>query len=943
MVKADGTVCLESEVTKLLDVNNVDSAGRKMATLSDAKSYLANKPKNITNPSVFEFLNDKKIAELGLDENFRNAKGCGLDGLRADGSICELKDIPRVFDPETGLDQFGLTADNRNIWGCNIEGFDRNGNRCDEEKITRIFGADGFDQRGLDESNLNASGLTLDGRNRYGCDIAGKKENGAECQAWEKIEAFGVDGYNSANINRDGEDRLKLINGRNSYGCDINGLREDGSLCPLDEITRFFKEDGTDQFGLRRNNRNEFGCDLQGKREDGSLCELENIPRIFDGNGIDQLGLTAEGYTNKECSIDGLRPDGTICSLNEIPRLIGADGFDQFGIGSDGFNAKNCNLQGLNRNGERCALEDIPMIFGANGLSQLGITRDGFAANGCSINGLNRQGLRCDVKDVPRFYNAKGEDQFGVFADGYNAEDCNISGFNRDGALCAQKDIPRIIVDGVDQLNFGTDGFNSETGCNLENKDKFGNSCHPKFAVKIIGANGVDQFGLIDGYNQYGCDLEGRKKDGTLCKLSEVTSVLNTTTGKNQFGIDPKTGLNEKGCNVEGKREDGSLCEPQDIPRLTDSNGVDQFGLDPDGFSVKTGCNLLGFDKAGKQCKPNDVPFIFGDDGLSHLGVNAQGKTPDGYNILGLDEFGCDRDNMTLSGKHCAKYLDLNIDVADTQRLEELRKLQKQTYDLYAGVKSTDIGQGSISASEIVYDSPEKNRQLEGDVIPNAAVLPVGRGQLANGAEDVANNIIEIPEGTTMHVYVETPVDTDYTTTIWGEIVGGELDGARVRGTIEVPYINDPVMPRDKFKYVFTSMIRDRKTYSINAVSMTFEDLGEFVEADSVDYHRFQRYGGLLTAAAFQALGSTYLDSAEERALAQQSALTQQATETLLGQNTRANAKTNIKVATDQIADLAKQNFFRRPTIKKSATDLMIIFMEPIDNDELPAVFMDIR
>lgn len=941
-IKEDGSVCVESEITRLLDINNVDNKGRKIATLADAKAYVLNKPKNVTNPSVFDFLTEDMIVELGLDENMRNAKGCGIDGLKADGSICSLEDTPRIFDPETGLDQFGLTVDNRNIWGCDIQGFDRNGNRCDDEKITRIFGKDGFDQRGLDENNLTESGLTLDGRNSYGCDINGMMADGTECKSWEKIDIFGVDGFNNKNVNRDGQDRFKLVNGRNSFGCDINGLREDGTLCPIEEISRFFKDDGADQFGLRRNNRNSKGCDLQGKAEDGTLCALEDIPRMFDAMGVDQLGLTAEGFTGNNCSIDGLRPDGTICPLSEIPRLINDKGFDQFGIGADGFNEKNCNLQGVNRQGELCPLEDIPMIFGSDGLSQLGITRDGFAENGCSISGVNRQGLRCEAIDIPRLYNAKGVDQFGVFADGYNEKDCDINGFGRNGEICAQSDIPRVVVDGVDQLNFGDNGFNPETGCDLENKDKYGNSCHPKFAVKIIGSNGKDQFGMIDGFNQYGCDLEGRKKDGSLCETSEITTVVDPATGFNQFGIDPETGLNKKGCDLNGVRVDGTLCSPEDIPRITDVDGVDQFNLDQNGFSTKTNCSLLGYDKDGVQCHPDDVPFILGGNGLSHLGVNSQGESPDGYNAFGLDAKGCNRDNKTIDGKHCDKYVDLNIDVADTERLKELRKLQKSTFVLYAGVVSSDIGEGSISASDISYDKPARAVSGGEYIATNSALIPVSEQQL-NGDKGQANGIIEIPEGTTMHIYVETPVNTDYTTTVWGVIVGGELDGAKVRGTIEVPYINDPVMPRDKFKYTFNTMIRNRKSYPINAVSMTFEDLGEFVEADNVDYHTIQRYGGLLTAAAFQALGASYLDSSEERALEKQSSITQQATASLLGKNTQANAKENLSVATDQIADLAKQNFFRRPTIEKAPTDLMIIFMEPIDNDELPAVFTDVR
>ena len=933
--------CEDSKVTRFLSAGDIDTDGRRLATEESVEAYLNNKPENIKNPSALEFLTNEKIKELGLDENLRNAKGCGLDGLRADGTICSLEDTPRVFDPETGLDQFGLGKDNRNIWGCDLSGMDRNNARCSVDKTTRIFGHDNFDQNGYDHSNLDSAGLTPEKRNIYGCDISGRKPSGQECEEWEKIDTYGIDGFNNQHKTRAGEDRFKLIDGRNAFGCDINGLREDGSLCPIEEISRFFKDDGTDQFGLRRNNRNAFGCDLDGKREDGTVCPLEEIPRIFNSEGVDQLSLTVDGFAENGCSIFGLREDGSICPLNEIPRIIGDDGFDQFKVGLDGFNDKNCNLQGLNRQNELCELEDIPMIFGADGLSQLKITRDGFAANNCSVKGVNRQGERCATEDIPRLYDGEGKDQFGIFADGYTSSGCSLSGVNRQNELCEQSDVPRIVVDGVDQLNFGDDSFNPETGCNLDNKDKFGNACHPKFAVKIIGSDNKDQFGLINDVNQYGCTLSGLKKDGTLCEVEEITQVVDPETGLSQIGIDPETGLNTAGCGFDGRRADGSLCDIEDIPRLVDDEGVDQFDLNEGGFSIETGCSLLGVDKEGNDCAPEDVPFILGADGLTHLGVTSTGKTEDGYNYLGFDDFSCDRNNMKADGTHCNKYVDHNIDVADTEHLEKLKALQLASLAKYQGLTTNDIGEGTISASEIEFS---KVRDTSSQVTANrAAVIPVSQNQVDANKSANGNGIVEIPEGTTMHVYVDTPVNTDYTTTVWGTIVGGEYDGSLVRGTIVVPYIDDVVMPRDKFKYEFNTMIRNRKSYAIQAVSMTFEDLGEFVEADSVNYHRIQRFGGLLTAAAFQSLGASYLDSEEEQAIEAQSEYTESATSALLGSNVRANTKENLKIATDEFADIAKQNFYRRPTIKKGATDLMIIFMQPIDNDELPAVYMDIR
>ncbi len=50
----------------------------------------------------------------GLDIEGYNKKGCSVDGLSRKGDVCELADIPRVYN-EHGADQFGLTVEEANI------------------------------------------------------------------------------------------------------------------------------------------------------------------------------------------------------------------------------------------------------------------------------------------------------------------------------------------------------------------------------------------------------------------------------------------------------------------------------------------------------------------------------------------------------------------------------------------------------------------------------------------------------------------------------------------------------------------------------------------------------------------------------------------------------------------------------------------------------------
>ena len=483
------------------------------------------------------------------------------------------------------------------------------------------------------------------------------------------------------------------------------------------------------------------------------------------------------------------------------------------------------------------------------------------------------------------------------------------------------------------------------TGCNVENKDKFGNACHPAFAIKIVGDNGRDQYDLIDGYNEKNCDLHGRKKDGSLCKFEDITLVVDEETGLNQFNL-TEEGTNEKGCHIDGTREDGTLCAPEDIPRITDDKGTDQIGLDNEGYSALTGCSLLGVKRDGSKCTRETTPFILGQNGLTHLNVNASGFGEDGLDPFGRDEDNCDINNQRPDGTDCPKInANAKLTENDAERVEYFKASHTELLASYMSMPNAGIGQGTVTDAEEVYSKPVVVASVSGNGYPSSYARPVSSissnedGQ--EGEED--NGMIEIPLGTAMNVFVETTVNTDYTSTVWGFIVGGELDGAKVRGTVEVPYKDNVVMPRDKIRYLFDAIIYRRKVYPINAVSMSYDDLNDYLEGDNVEYHRFQRFGGLLGAVALQSLGATYLDSEEEKAVELQSELASDSSAVLLGRNSYELAKETTSVVADDVADIASQQYYRAPTVEKDPTSVMIVFMEEVDEDELPVVFSDVR
>ena len=870
---------------------------------------------------------------LGLNDDGFNAKGCALNGLNRAGEVCELEDIPRLFD-ENNFDQFGLRPDGFNAFGCNLQGLDRDGNACDADQIPRIFDLSDQDQLGFGRDGRNAAGLDLAGKNLNNCDASGQGPGCALKNAPRLLDAAGVDQFNKRGETRD---RLGLVNGYNAAGCNIAGLTASGERCNFEDIPRVLDKNGRDQFGLDAQGRNRFGCDLEGRMPNGEICRADQITRIFDKNNRDQFGLDQQLRNAAGCDLNGLKADGTLCEVSDMPTITNTSGFNQFGLDAEGFNAKDCNLAGYNRQGERCAAEDIPRILDTAGRDQFGLDAQGRNIHGCDINGLKPDGSICPASEMVRIVDpATGLDQFGLDTAGFNAQGCNLAGYNAAGELCQPNDITQLFdINSVSQFGINKEtGFNAQ-GCNIQGLDAKGLPCAPANRVKFIGKDGKDQFDLVNGFNEKGCDLNGRNAQGELCDFEDVTLIVNTETGLNQFELD-QTGLNKAGCGVDGLDAAGNPCALSEIPRIFGADKRDQFDLDLKGFN-KEGCNLLGFKADGSRCAPDAAPAIYGSDGFSQLGFNREHRDREGFDFSGFDKEGCDINNRRSDGTFCSKFQELDLTAEDGVYMAA-KKAELEAWLTKHATKPTALGAGTyVAESDPLFAKPEPvSSQPVNLTAQNNSAGESGRNNTANTEQKVT-----IPMGMIFIIDVKTPVNSDYTQDVYATIIGSELDGAMLKGRIDVPYLDDPVMPRDKFRYSFNQLVWNRKSYPIDATTLNMDNDSGMVKADDVNYHRWQRYSGLLFATGVQALDATFLDNQAEKNAQQQAEALKEATaqSLVLGQNVDALARQNLKTATSHINELAQQQFMRRPTITKGPSQHLLIFNQEVVNDALPMVF----
>lgn len=948
-----------------LKINNdgliVDSNGKVIpsSNFKNLRGESASGSLFVSEPMTKHALNAKNLAEkisladrikLGLGDDGYNHNNCDLAGLNREGEVCELSDIPRLFDKDTGLDQFKLGQDGHNIYGCDLNGLNRDNEACPEEYVTVIRDKDGY-SNGVNALGLNKANLTAGGVDQFGCDLEGN--NCSKEDSPKMTDSAGVDQFGKRS---DGRNRIGFSNDYNENGCSIDGLKANGEICELSEITKLLNSDGVDQFGVDYiTGLNSFGCGLDGLKADGTVCKFNEIPRIVGDDGFDQNSLNSLGRNKFNCNLSGFDQNGEVCELSKIPRIIKKDGFDQLGIGEDGFNKFNCNIDGLNREGEICpSNERIRLINQETGLDQLGFGPDGFNENNCDINGLNRSGELCSYEDITKVFNSDNVDQFGFGEDGFNDQNCNFYGYNREGQLCSAKSMTRVFdSSNTDQFGVDKDTSRNEFGCNVDGFMINGDRCKPSQQVRFKNAKGVDKFGLVDDYNENGCDLNGLDENGEICSFDDVTKVVDPYTGLDQFDLDDK-GENVHGCGLDGLDENGDICELENIPRIFDANNVDQFGIGENELN-KNGCDIFGFKEDGTPCSIVDSPRIFGEDHFDQFGFNSSLRDRDGNDVDGYDLSGCDANSIDREGNLCPRYRNLKLTSEDgvyiaskKQAMTDWLSANKKSFaqDVVLGTykeeekaESTTTTQEPVLAATPItrYETPSSSRT--GDANSNTATGDKVGADVEDGSD------VNIPAGYMTSVYVKTPVNSDYTETVYADVSMGELEGATLVGSPVIPYIDNAVMPRDKFYYKFDKMIYNRMTIPIDAITIELGNDSGMVEADDVDYHRFQRYGGVVLSAAIQALDATFLDSQAEKDAADQAAeISELANSSLIyGNNVRELTKENLKTVTQHVSDLAQEQFNRRPTITKGYGPQVVIFRTQIKDARLPMVFVGIE
>ena len=898
--------------------------------------------------NLAEKLSYEDRIKLGLGDDGYNINNCDLAGLDRNGFVCALEDIPRLFDKATGLDQFQLGEDNYNLYGCDLSGLNRQGEACPDEYVTVIRDKDGFSPKGIDENGLTKANLTVAGVNALGCDL-----NGVNCSEEDSPKLTDSVGVNQFNKKSNGRNRIGFIGDFNENNCDINGLNAKGEICEISDITRLLSIDGVDQFGINNETGlNAFGCGLDGLKADGSVCKFNEIPRIISKKGYDQHSLDSFGRNEFNCDLSGFNEKGELCELSEIPRIFDVNAVDQLGFRADGFNEFNCDINGFDRSGQLCSPEKFTKIYNPfSGLDQQGFRADGFNEFDCDINGLDRNQELCAYDKITKFYDDNDLDQFGFSLDGFNKSNCNYYGYDRSGKLCSVDKLTHVFSkDGEgskDQFGVFADSSRNEFGCDINGFLINGERCKPSQQVRFKNSKGVDKFGLINDFNLNGCDINGLKEDGTLCDIEDVTKIVNPETGRDQFELDSK-GMNIHGCGVDGLDENGKPCDLKDITRMFDATGLDQFRMgknDRNNF----GCDIFGYKSDGTRCSLEETPVIMGDDGFSQIGYNILLRDKEGYDFDGYDIDNCDSNNIDRDGKLCPRYRNLQLTVADGNYIDSKKAQMIAWMGANIPPVGKDITSGTYVHEEVVASIPAT--PISGAPAEfNYTNERTGSNQDVGRSDDTVATIedgsdINIPAGYMTSVYVKTPVNSDYTNTVYADISMGELEGAVLVGTPVIPYIDDAVMPRDKFYYEFNKMIYNRMTIPIDAITIELGNDSGMVEADDVDYHRFQRYGGVVLSAAIQALDATFLDSqAEKDAALQAEEISELANTSLIyGNNMRELTKENLKTVTQHVSDLAQEQFNRRPTITKGYGPQVVIFRSQIKDARLPMVFVGIE
>ncbi len=560
------------------------------------------------------------------------------------------------------------------------------------------FDPEGYDVEGFDRGGFNRRGFNADGVSRDGVFLS----TGTRFD----VNGFDVNGFDADGCHRDGfNSRLegsKLFDEIMRYPAVAWERRE---LLPPEARSAFFYPNGACRLTLSAYDPDGYdkdGFNERGFNREGVHCVTGTTQDLFNGckgpglgsGGFDRTGTFAENGTQYD-------RDGRDC-----------DGFDR-----GGFNANGVNRRGFYRDGTHWRTGTTLDVSGfdkegydVNGYSQQGRDRDGFNTEGLLISdqsvvdryGVDKHGFRDDgVHLVTGLYRDRdGFDRSGKNEDGYSRSAFRWVGPDREMVFVKREVVAWEIdsygtqdVEVVTPDTVVVNGF-SVTPTYTTEPSIVGEHVFVGFDISHLETGGeYDPEGYdINGYNAYGIDRAGFRKNGSHLlethtpRIEAVEEALEEDSspldpyGRDENGLFPgllpgvmtssdlrtsygADGFNRSGYNRAGVDRRGFTANGAFVKTDGSISRWDESGFDVDGFHKTTGLDRDGFDRSGydvdgysrrgynRQGVSRDGLFgwtgtRFGTDGFDKDGFDADGFDRNGFNAVGVDRNGYTRDGV---------------------------------------------------------------------------------------------------------------------------------------------------------------------------------------------------------------------------------------------------------------------------------------------------------
>lgn len=540
------------------------------------------------------------------------------------------------------------------------------------------FDPEGYDVEGFDRGGFNRRGFNADGVSRGGV----FSSTGTRFDT----DGFDVNGFDADGCHRDGfNSRLEGDKLLDEIMRDPSKAWKHRRLLPPEARSAFFYPNGVCRLtpsAYAPDGYDKDGFNEAGFNEEGVHCVTGTTQDLFTGckgPGRGRGGFELDGtFTENGTPYDRAGRD--------------CDGFDR-----GGFNANGVNRQGFYREGHHWRTGTTLDVSGfaadgynVNGYDRDGRDREGFDTKGLLSGGVDRYGIdEHGFSDdgvhigTGLYQDNDGFDRSGKNEDGYSRSDFRWVGPDRQMVFVKRE----VVAWEID--SYGTrdeevvtpdtavvNGFRVTPTYTTE-PSLVGENVFVGFDISHLETGGeYDPEGYdINGYNAYGIDRAGFRKNGSHLlethtpRLEAVEEAVEEDSssldpyGRDENGLFPgrpdaamiedlntgygADGFNQSGYNRAGVDLRGFTANGTFVNTNGSISRWDESGFDVDGFHKTTGRDRDGFDRFGY-----DV------DGYSRRGYNRQGVSRDGlfgwtgtrFDADGFDINGFDADGFDRSG-----------------------------------------------------------------------------------------------------------------------------------------------------------------------------------------------------------------------------------------------------------------------------------------------------